>query len=73
MPQLTSLEALHLTTSFVFTAERMRAAGDTFATRAQLCETASRVAFLRARLLAKSEQIRPVFGETARRAIFAVA
>ena len=73
MSQFTSHEAILLTSSFVLTAERMRV-GDTHSqARAALCEVASRVAFLRAHLIAKDEEVRPMFGQTARRATFAVA
>jgi hypothetical protein len=71
--QMTSHEALKLTAKFAFTADRMRAADDAFEIRAQICETASRVAFLRAHLIAKREEILPALGETFRRAIVAVA
>jgi hypothetical protein len=74
MSQLTSHEALHLTASFAFTAERMRSAAvDEVARRATLCEIASRVAFLRAHLIAKDEQVRPMFGMSRRTAAFATA
>jgi hypothetical protein len=51
----------------------MRAADDAFEIRAQICETASRVAFLRAHLIANREEILPVLGETFRRGVFAIA
>jgi len=70
---LTSHEALRLTATFAFTADRMRAADDAFEIRAQICETASRVAFLRAHMISKREEILPPLGETCRRAVFAVA
>ena len=73
MSQFTSHEALLLTSNFVFTAERMRTGDIHSQARAGLCEMASRVAFLRAHLLAYREEARPVFGETARRAAFAIA
>lgn len=69
--QLTSQEALILTASFAFAADRMRAADETHQTRASICDTASRVAFLRAHLLAKREEIFPAFGERFRRAVYA--
>ena len=47
-PQLTSQEALRLTATFAFTADRMRTADNALEIRAQICETASRIAFLRA-------------------------
>jgi len=70
---MTSHEALQLTATFAMTADRIRAADGAFAVRANICETASRVAFLRAHLLAKREEILPLFGDTLRRALFAVA
>jgi len=73
MSQLTSHEALQLTAHFAFTAERMRAITADFERRATLCETASRVAFLKAHLLAKDEEMRPAFYQSCRRAAFAVA
>jgi hypothetical protein len=73
MSHLTSHEALQLTATFAFTADRMRAADQSFGVRASICETASRVAFLRAHMIAKREEILPVFGDNFRRAVFAVA
>lgn len=70
--QLTSQEALRLTASFAFTADRMRAADHSFEIRAQICETAIHVAFLRARLIER-EEILPLLGESFRRVVFAVA
>jgi len=70
---LTSHEALRLTANFAFTADRMRAADQDFATRARICETASRIAFLRAHSLARREQILPNLGECYRRDAFSVA
>jgi hypothetical protein len=70
---LTSHEALRLTANFAFTADRMRAADQEFATRARICETASRIAFLRAHSLAKHEQILPNLGESYRRAVYSIA
>jgi hypothetical protein len=72
LSQLTSQEALQLTASFAFTADRMREADHSFAVRANICETASRVAFLRAHIIARQEEILPGFGECLRRAVFAV-
>lgn len=71
--QLTSQEALVLTAAFAFTADRMRAAEGLFETRASICDAASRVAFLKAHLIAKREEVFPVLGDTFRRAAFAVA
>ena len=73
MSQLTSREALALTAHFVLTADRMRSDDSGLGLRAQLYETASRIAFLRAQLLAQSEEIQPMFGELFRRASFTVA
>lgn len=73
MSLLTSHEALELTASFTFAAERLRASDGDFQIRAHLCEIASRVAFLRAHLIARDEEMRPVFGQAYRRSIFAVA
>ncbi len=73
MPQLTSHEALRLTAHFAFTADRMRSVDQSLERRANICETASRVAFLRAHVIAKREQIFPTFGESHRRAVFSVA
>ena len=73
MSQLTFHQALELTANFAFLAERMRAADCDFQTRANVCEAASRIAFLRAHIIAKDEQTRPAFGMTFQRAAFAVA
>ena len=73
MSQLTFHQALELTANFAFLAERMRAADRDFQTRANVCEAASRIAFLRAHIIAKDEETRPGFGMTFQRAAFAVA
>lgn len=73
MSQLTSHEALQLTAHFSLSAERMRSADPGFHLRAQLYDTASRIAFLRAQLLARSEEACPAFGQLFRRASFSVA
>jgi len=70
LSQLTSQEALQLTANFAFTADRMREADRAFAIRANICETASRVAFLRAHMIARQEEILPGFGECLRRRTF---
>lgn len=70
---LTSHEALRLTAHFAVTADRMRTADETFEIRASICETASRIAFLRAHRIAKMEEVLPALGDTFRRAAFAVA
>jgi hypothetical protein len=51
----------------------MRAADHDFQTRANVCEAASRIAFLRAHIIAKDEETRPSFETIFRRAAFAVA
>jgi hypothetical protein len=71
LSQLTSQEALQLTANFAFTADRMPEADRAFAIRANICETASRVAFLRAHLIAVQEEVLPGFGECLRRRTFA--
>ncbi len=68
---LTSHEALQLTATFAFTAEYLRSQNAQADLRARICETASRVAFLRAHILAKHEELRPALGQPSRRAIFA--
>ena len=73
MSHLTFHQALELTANFAFIAERLRAADHDFQTRATVCETASRIAFLRAHILAKGDEARPSFGTIFRRAAFAVA
>lgn len=69
---LSSHEALQLTATFAFTAERMRAHAHSH-TRASLYDRASRVAFLKAHIIARHEQVRPVFGQSFRRSLFASA
>jgi len=64
---------MELTANFAFVAERMRAADRDFQTHANVCEAASRIAFLRAHIIAKDEETRPSFGTIFRRAAFAVA
>lgn len=72
LSQLTSQEALQLTASFTFTADRMREADRAFAIRANICQIASRVALLRAHLIARQEEILPSFGENLKRRVFTV-
>jgi len=72
MSPLTSQEALRLTATFSFAADRMRTSDQSHHIRASVYETASRVAFLRAQSIAKQEQIFPVLGQSYRRAAFAV-
>jgi hypothetical protein len=71
--QLTSHEALLLTANFAFTADRMRAADETHQIRASICDTASRIAFLRAHLIAEREEIVTGFSGAFRRGVFATA
>lgn len=73
LSELTSQEALRLTATFAFTADRMRTVDETLALRTKICETASRVAFLQAHRIACREEILPRLGEIFRRAIFTVA
>ena len=74
MLHLTAQQALDLAADFALTADYVRAADATDSqTRAKLLETASRAAFLRAHAIARQEEVRPVFGEGFRRAVFAVA
>jgi len=73
MSLLTSHEALVLTADFALTADRMRAADSADRLRSKLYERASRIAFLRAQLLAKREETCPALGELFRRAAFAIA
>jgi hypothetical protein len=72
MSLLSSHEALQLTATFAVTAERMRADVEA-QTLASLYERASRVAFLKAHLIAREEEVRPIFGQSFRRAAFAAA
>jgi len=73
MSCLSSQQALELTAAFTRIAERMRAGDADFQTRANMCEMASRIAFLKAGILAREEEMRPLFGQIFRRAAFAVA
>jgi len=74
MASLTSQEALQLAADFALTAEYMRNDDAAYhGTKAELYETASRVALLRAHVLAKDEEVRPVLGTNLRRATFVVA
>lgn len=73
MSCLTPHEALQLTATFAFTADYLRSSNTNTEMQARIYETASRVAFLRASLLARHEGARPKFGEISRRAIFATA
>ena len=71
--QLTSHEALTLTATFAFTADRMRTSDEAFEIRMKICETASRIAFLQAHRIARREELLPSVGGRFRHAIFAVA
>jgi hypothetical protein len=73
MSLLTSHQALELCASLSFQAERLRASHGEFHVRARLCDVASRVAFLRAHAIARDEETHPAFGQTFRKAAFAVA
>jgi hypothetical protein len=73
MSLLTSHQALELCASLSFQAERLRASQGEFHVRARLCDVASRVAFLRARAMARNEETHPAFGQSFRKAVFAVA
>jgi hypothetical protein len=71
---LTSAQALELAADFALTADYIRATDDTDSeARVNFLETASRAAFLKAQAIAKDEEIRPGFGQSCRRAAFAVA
>jgi len=71
---LTSAQALQLAADFVLTADYIRAADATDSeARVNFLETASRAAFLKAHAIARDEEIRPAFGQSFRRAAFAVA
>ena len=74
MAHLTSHQALKLAADFAKKAEQMRTSdGSDFQTLANIYEKASRVAFLRAHLIANDEELRPRFGENLPRAVFAIA
>jgi hypothetical protein len=74
MTYLTSQEALQLAADFALKAEYMRNddAADS-RVKADLYETASRVATMRAQMSAKGEQARPLLGINHRRATLVVA
>ncbi len=71
MLSLTPHEALQLTATFAFTAEYLRSSDTQAHFRARICETASRVAFLKAHILTRHEDAQPVFGQMSPRALFA--
>jgi hypothetical protein len=74
MAPLTSQQALQLAFEFALTAENMRSSdGADVQIAVDLYETASRVAFLKAGVIARDEEVRPVFGQTLRPAAFAQA
>jgi hypothetical protein len=74
MLQLTAQQALQLAADFALTADYVRAADATDSqARAKFLETASRAAFLRAHAIARQEEVRPILGESIRRATFASA
>ena len=67
---LTSQEAFQLAAAYARTADRMRAAHGASEIRLQICETASRIAFLRAHRIAEREELFPSLGDTFERVIF---
>ena len=69
--ELTSQEALQLAAAFACTADRMRAAGEASEVRQKICETASRIAFLRAHLIASREELFSSPGDALQLAVFA--
>lgn len=74
MVHLTSQQALQLAADFAITAERLRAeTAPDFQNRANFYESACRVAFLRADVIARNEDTRPAFGQAFRRTAFATA
>jgi hypothetical protein len=74
MLHLTAQQALQLAAYFLHAADYMNAQNTPNSqTRLKLLETASRAAFLRAHAIARQEEVRPVLGESIRRATFAVA
>jgi len=70
--ELTSREALQLAAAFAYAAERMRAAEAGSEIRAKICESASRIALLRAHQLAKREEPYPPLSHAFPLVIFAV-
>jgi hypothetical protein len=73
MAFLSSRQALQLAADFAFTAEYIRETNAECRAQANLYEAASRAAFLKAHLIAKDEEMRPSFGDSFRRAAYAVA
>lgn len=74
MSPLSSQQALKLAADFARTADQMRTAdGTDFQSLVKLYEKASRVAFLRAHIIAQDEEVRPRFGQVLHRAAFAIA
>ena len=69
--ELTSQEALQLAAALACTADRLRAAGEASEVRQKICQTASRIAFLRAHLIASREELFPPPGDALQPAIFA--
>jgi hypothetical protein len=72
MAYLSSHQALQLAADFALTAEYVREARASDL-KANLYETASRAAFLKAHVIARDEETCPIFGESFRRAAYAVA
>jgi hypothetical protein len=74
MAYLSSHQALQLAADFALTAEYVREAhASGLHTRPNLYEIASRAAFLKAHVIARAEETRPIFGESFRRAAYTVA
>ncbi len=74
MPLLSSTQALKLAADFAHVADQVRAAdGSDLKHLIGLYEKASRVAFLRAHVIARDEEARPRFGQSSHRAVFAIA
>jgi hypothetical protein len=73
MAFLSSRQALQLAADFAFTAEYIRETNAEFRAQANFYEMASRAAFLKAHMIARDEEMHPSFGESFRRAVYAVA
>lgn len=74
MAPLTSQQALQLAFEFALTADNMRSNdGADVQSAVDLYETASRVAFLKADVIARDEEVRPISGQTLRRSPVAMA
>ncbi|HEY6767070.1 MAG TPA: hypothetical protein VI386_20105 [Candidatus Sulfotelmatobacter sp.] len=73
MSELTSSQALQIAADFALASECMKQAGPGIASRTRICELATRIALLRAPVLAKAEFARPFFGESLGQSMFASA